>query len=207
LLDDGIKNKDIAVFQDIVKELIKQGVDFICLDSLNALLGNTTNIGRNIIESILRPMMGTGVTFLLIHHENSQGNLFGSINLSASFDHIYHLELKGRKDGKELLTLDEESRNTASKNLAMLRTWENSIPIYEVLPETAMPSTPSSLPDRIMEALSFFDEETVPFDDLFEQFDDIKKGTLKNNLKELENQGLVKKTDGKTWSSINAKQK
>jgi hypothetical protein len=207
LLDDSVKNKDIAVFQVIVEELIKQGVDFICLDSLNALLGNTTNIGRNIIESILKPMMGTGVTFLLIHHENSQGNLFGSINLPASFDHNYHLELKGKKDGKELLTLDEEARNTASKNLAMLRTWENQVPRYELLPESAIPSEPTSLPDKIMEALSFFDEEKVPFDDLFDQLDDIKKGTLKNNLKELEDKGLVKKTDGKTWSNITIKHK
>jgi hypothetical protein len=200
-----IKNPDIAIFHAIVENLINQGVDFICLDSLNALLGGTTNFGRDTIESILDPMRSTGVTFLLIHHENKNGKMFGSENLPASFDHIYHLELQ-RKEGREILTLDEEARNTAPTKLTILRTWENSIPIYEMLPETTILSNPSSLPDKIMEALSSFGEETVLFGDLFEKLDDIKKGTLKNNLKEIENKGLIKKTDGKTWSSITVKQ-
>lgn len=207
-LKKSSKSPDIAIFHAVVEKLINQGVDFICLDSLNALLGGTTNFGRDTIESILEPMSGTGVTFLLIHHENKNGKMFGSENLPASFDHIYHLELQ-RKEGREILTLDEESRNTAPNNLTILRTWENGVPIYEVLPESAMPSEPTSLPDRIMEVLSLFDEETVLFDDLFDQLEqlDIKTGTLKNKLKELENKGLIEKADGKTWSSIKLKQK
>jgi hypothetical protein len=207
LKDGRNRYDDIAVFQAIVKKAITEGADFICLDSLNALIGEKTKITRTMMERIFEPMMGSGVTFLLIHHENAFGKIYGSVDLANSFDHIYHLNLFSSTSERDVLVLEEQSRNTESKRLSISRTWKENIPRYEVLADSipngvVKHEKTATFSDQIMDVLSSVDADMMLFDDLHSRLGNRSKGTLKNNLKELEEKGLVKKTDGKTWKSI-----
>jgi hypothetical protein len=208
----GLKNgqdkfDDIAVFQAIVTQEISNGADFICLDSLNALIGEKVKITRTMIERIFKPMMGSGVTFLLIHHENANGKVYGSVDLANSFDHIYHYRLISKSPELDILLLDEQSRDTDPKRLTISRTWNNNIPKYTILADSIPDNEvkdlkPKSCADQIASILSPGGEEVILFENLIGKINNISKGTLKNSLKALEEKGLVKKTDGKTWRSI-----
>jgi hypothetical protein len=213
----GIRNEkkdfdEITVWQAVANLLLEDGVDFICLDNLNALTGGNAKISRTMIERILEPIVSKNVTFLLIHHTNKKGDVFGSIDIINAFDHIYHLRkmqvpLEQNINGADRLLIDETSRYTQSKQIIFERKFIDDIPIYTMLSDKPADNTPyasneKNVADRIINILTYLDGNTILFPELFDMLGNISKGTLKNTLTELKTRGLINMTDGKTWHSI-----
>jgi len=82
---------EIDVLRDIIIEAISMDVDFICIDSLNALIGDSRKPTRKMIQRILHPARENEITFLCIHHTNKAGLLAGSSGIIEEFDYVGRL--------------------------------------------------------------------------------------------------------------------
>lgn len=205
---------EIDVFTAICEDAVARGVDFICLDSLNAMLGEKCRAGRETIERILFPLAGKNICFLLIHHENAKGAISGARTLSDAFDNVYHLRISSRFPGGDELVLDGEGmRYTGGLKLSFTRRYTNQgIPEYmevrDVPPAGNVHSEqPQNLQTRIMEICIQIEGETgeILFSDLYVRLCEQHKVTetaVKNSLKRLEDEGRLTKTDGKQWAVI-----
>jgi hypothetical protein len=212
LSKNGKNFDEFMVFQAVVKILLEDGADFICLDSLNALTGGNAKISRAMIERLLDVVVGKNITFLLVHHTNKKGEIFGSIDVVNAFDHIYQLsKIRVPKEqviyGTDRLLLDETSRYTRSKKTIFERKWVDNTPVYKVLSDTVpefeiQDFATATIAERIKNILTYNNSEIILLDDLIFKLGNVSKRTLKNNLGELKENGLIKMTDGKTWYSI-----
>jgi hypothetical protein len=177
-LSRGEKPDDFSVFNAIVKAAIAEGADLICLDSLNALLGGRSKIDRHTIERILQPLAGKNIIFLLIHHTNAKGELYGGVNSFDPFDHVYRLNKMPNQtfaSGTKTLMLDEvKSRHGEELRIIFTRTHTGQDVTYELVSAEPFDDSgwesqqPSNLAQKVKTALLDFDQDDIPFTDLFQ---------------------------------------
>jgi hypothetical protein len=207
----------IAVFTEIVKDALDRGADFVCLDSLNAMLGDKSHFGRETIERIIAPFAERKITFLLIHHENKKGGIYGSGDLSAAFDNVYHLYRDPTapcNEGEERLVLDtKKARFSQPCRITFTRrnTGEGQFEYADISVSCDLNAIgnikPQNMQTRIMEACTQMAGETqeISFSDLHTWLGGqsaVTPGAVKNALKELEIQSFLTKADGKHWAKI-----
>ncbi|MDR3058589.1 MAG: AAA family ATPase [Prevotella sp.] len=108
----GIKKElgldNILVFEQFMEILKDSDFDFICIDSLNALLGNPNRITRRVLERIISKTTEQGKTLLLIHHINKKGDIAGSSDLINTVDSAYILMEEVKKGPND----DEDNDKT-----------------------------------------------------------------------------------------------
>ena len=124
LIKKGTDKLDrIAVIERIMKAAIENGIDFICIDSLKALMkGN--RIDRDGIDRMLELVSGKGITFLLIHHptKNDKDVMADTDELRMAFDNIYKLEKLSKS---KLKLIEEDARGHVPHTIYMTRTFYN----------------------------------------------------------------------------------
>jgi KaiC/GvpD/RAD55 family RecA-like ATPase len=215
-LSKGEKADDFTILNAIIKVAIDEGADLICVDSLNALTGGRPKIDRHIIERIFQPFAGKNITFLLIHHTNAKGNLYGGVNSFDAFDHVYQLGkmLSGASaPGTKFFELDEvKSRHGEEVHIVFTRAHDGQDVKYDLvsvepLGERGRKSQQSSnLAQKVKAALSDFEQDDIPIADLFRKLGgeegEVSEGGLKKKLKDLEDEGVVSKADGRLWERI-----
>jgi hypothetical protein len=215
-LPRGEKTDNFTILTAIVNEVIDEGADLICLDSLNALLDGRSRIDRHSIERILQPLIGKDITFLLIHHTNAKGELYGGVNSFDAFDHVYRLNKmpdSTSTPGTSTLVLDEvKSRHSEELRIVFTRTHTNQDVTYELVSDEPLgdgswvSQQPTNLNQKIKAAILGFEHDDIPFADLFRKLGGeegkVSEKGLKNELKTLKDQGSITMTDGKTWGSI-----
>jgi predicted ATP-dependent serine protease len=92
LAQRGISTKqsfdDVDVLNDILSMDNHKDIDFICIDSLTCLAGDSRRINRNLLNKILSIPSKNGVTLLMLHHTNKKGEIAGSLDSTRMFDNI-----------------------------------------------------------------------------------------------------------------------
>jgi hypothetical protein len=115
----GIKNDDVkptvlSTVEAIIEEgVTKKGVDFVCLDSLNALFGDPRKINRVVLQRLFNTIGAKeGITLFVIHHTNKNGEIAGSNATREVFDYVYRLSPGANRGNclknESILLLDEE---------------------------------------------------------------------------------------------------
>jgi hypothetical protein len=215
-LSKGEKPDDFTIFNAIVKVAIGEGADFICVDSLNALTGGRSKIDRRIIERIFQPLFGKSITFLLIHHANKKGEIYGGVNSFDAFDHVYRLSKissGASAPGAKTFVLDEvKSRHGEEAHIVFTRAHDgqdvkHDLVSAEPLDEKGWEAQqPSNLAQKVKAALSDFEQDDILFVDLFRALGGeegkVSDGGLKKKLKDLEDEGVVSKANGRLWKRI-----
>jgi hypothetical protein len=88
-------DKMTAIF-GLVDDAIKRGVDFICLDSLNAIFGDVQSINADQIRKLTKMVAPYGITLLVIHHTNKKNESAGRKEILQVFDEVDYLRLEKR---------------------------------------------------------------------------------------------------------------
>jgi hypothetical protein len=101
--ENGLDN--VLVFEHIMDEIKEEKFDFVCIDSLNALLGNPNKITRKVLERIIDKVTEINATLLIVHHINKKGEVSGTSDLGNTVDSVYILSES--KDDKNVLVLEE----------------------------------------------------------------------------------------------------
>jgi hypothetical protein len=213
----GVNNGDrkpvdnFLVLEEIVIEGIQQwGVDFICIDSLNAVAGDSRRFNREKIRYITRKAAEAHVTLLSLHHTNKRGYISGPGAISEEFDYVYRLSRDASAEGNDdVLVLEEEkARYSKPKKIRIRWTFNNGFtPEYTLLdqtgytPQEAGTSKEPSLSEKIRRIILEWPEATISFAELKTRIPPSTDGAIKNSLKALEGDNVLKKTNGK-WEVI-----
>jgi hypothetical protein len=119
----GIKEENgldgVLVFEHLMEELKETDYDFICIDSLNALLGSPNKITRQVIERIIAEPSKRHITLLIIHHINKKGEITGNSELVNVVDSAYILSKNKDKD-KELILEEVKARFKEKEEVATM---------------------------------------------------------------------------------------
>jgi hypothetical protein len=141
----GIKNDDVkptvfSVVEAIIEEAVtKKGVDFVCLDSLNALFGDSRKINRGVLQRLFKTIGDKeDITLLVIHHTNKNGEMAGPNATREVFDYVYRLSPGANNSNclknESILLLDEEgARYSKPQTFEIKRTFSSDIPRYTLL--------------------------------------------------------------------------
>jgi len=210
----NIKDKldRIAVIEKIIINEIKDGTDFICIDSLKALVEKNTHFfNRSHIRRLLEQVSKNHITFLLINHTTSdQKSMAITDDLRNTFDNTYKLEMKKRNDYIEMTLIEEEARDNECHIIKFKRTIsDNYIVEHEIINSEVSESidlTPhkKNVKYFIKEILADWPSEYIEFEILYSKLQEkTNKGKDKANiekiLKELENEDIIARKDGITW--------
>lgn len=211
----GLKRLDpIMVFEAIVSEAVeKRQADFICLDSLHAIVGDVRKVNREMIRRITQITAKHRVTLLVIHHTNKKGDMAGPGSIGEAFEFVYRLSqdygVEGLKKNEAILRLDAEKAKFASRgSYCLKRTFIDGLTIeYEVLSESdildqkTQRGKKQNLTSRIEQLL--LGRDSIAFADLRNLLGNSPPavGTVKNCLKVLADRGMVKMTNG-SWDVI-----
>jgi KaiC/GvpD/RAD55 family RecA-like ATPase len=212
-INEAVFLDNLLVFEILMEQICKMGFDFVCVDSLNALFGHPSKISRTTLERLISIPTAHKITLLLIHHINKKGEITGTSDIVNVVDSVYTLTKDSQKDNETTLILEEvKSRHKDQQEKAkIVRRKVARFKVDHEITETsnyldASPKDMSApLQQAIMDALR--DSETGKLtkkelnDSLAERgFSNV--GSNANIFKILENKGLVKKGDGKSWNTI-----
>jgi hypothetical protein len=215
----GIKNDDVkptvfSVVEAIIEEAVtKKGVDFVCLDSLNAFLGDPRKISRGVLQRLFKTIGAKeGITLLVIHHTNKNGEMAGPNATREVFDYVYRLSPSANNSNclknESILLLDEEdARYSKPQTFEIKRSFSSDIPYYTLsrswdhddlseLPSKMNPTT------QIRNILLAHDEKTITLEYLKAQLGKnppYADETIKKHLGNLSD--IAQKTDRK-WEII-----
>jgi archaellum biogenesis ATPase FlaH len=196
---------NILLFEILMSRPEMQEYDMIIVDSLNRLLESPGRINQRYLDRIIRAVSGKGKTFIVLHHINKQGEITGGSAFSEIFDSVITLE---KVDGNRILvdaTTSRFKQKVEKVIIEMVPTGDNSVTfnVLETLSATDHSGVQSNLKERILAFLKA--TEIISFDELANKLQEkgsLNKNSIKNSLKELEDDGLVRKADGKTWDNI-----
>jgi len=191
---------------------IKGTADFLCVDTLLAMQQGKT-FTRKDLERLIRPASDAGITLLLLHHTNKKGDVHGVSEIQNAVDEVVKLSFFGKDDDdNDVLRLNvEKSRFCEPSCSLIVKKWSESnlhVAEFEKVedfhPEAKTSSSMKSDAWKILSSGSF---GTISKEDLAEELSKVmgkecNMGSLKNTLKALENDELIKKADGKTWENI-----
>jgi hypothetical protein len=219
----GIKNKvdiidNISVLVAIMEETVKpSSVDFICVDSINAVFGDVRRINRERIQRITKTAADAKTTLLCIHHTNKNKKEYaGSGAIGEAFDYVYRLSkcLSSitTSNNETILLLEEEKARYSKENTYRIKRTiiENNPPEYELLEQTEFyreninQVKNLNLSQKIQDVLLTWQNDTITFDELKKQLGGnppLAEGSIKNCLKKLETGGKVRKTNNH-WYNI-----
>jgi hypothetical protein len=210
IADDSKKHTDfVKIFEIVMEEAIKvHKADFVCVDSLNSLVGDVRRINRELIRRITQQAADAGITFLVLHHTNSTGKMAGAEVIREEFDYIYQL---AKTDEKNRLLLNEEgARYSEPQSLLLLRTFiDPDITDYKLITSREFQSDdgslskPSNLKDRIVQIIKDFPDGSITLAALKAALgsNPPSDGGIKAALKALADQGMIQMTNN-TWAVI-----
>jgi hypothetical protein len=198
----------------IVDEAVKErGVDFVCLDSLNAIAGDPKRLNRNFIHRVAKIGSKYSITLLVVHHTNKIGDMAGSSAIREIFDHVYRLSVDNSimvGENEAQLVLDEEkARFSKPKTLFIRRKFVDDMraeyKLFDVHDyHLGERNAPKNLLEGIISVLHTHSLETMEFEELVANLGwnpPPTEGAVKNCLKSLEKTGKVQKTNGR-WAVI-----
>jgi hypothetical protein len=203
------------VLERIMTTAINEGVDFICIDSLNAAVEDVRRVNRKNLQRITYAAAKAGVTLLCLHHTNKKGDMSGSAVIGEAFDYVCRLSVDTTYSGESneaVLILDEEkARYSKPQSFRIKRTFTgNLIPEYELLEQRDYQVQQNSqekspgLANKIKEVIDELKGSTITFDNLKALLGgnpSPKDGSIKNSLKQLANAGIIRMTYGR-WDVI-----
>lgn len=208
---------DIYALDALIAEKLKTcEIDFLCIDSLQGLFGDSRRLNRRVIERITQKAADNRLTLLCIHHSNKRGKIAGSSSIYEVFDYVYRLSPNAsptnhRNEGSYLVLEEEKARYTKPQTIHLKAIFNNSPnPKYELISQTDycfedIPhSKKQNLEDTILEILSQLDDKEISFEDLkslINRNPPPANRSIKNSLKELFDRGVVQMA-GDTWSRI-----
>lgn len=218
----GIKNKnnnsmdELSAIESIVLKAIDEEIDFICIDSLNGLFGDSRKINRFNLRRIIKIAADNKLTLLCIHHANKEGKMAGINAIKEEFDYVYYLEKdmenNNLPDNEYYINLiEEKSRFSKEKYFSLKATFLNdNIPEFTLLDKTSNIPHKSgnkkqkNLYKTITDILNTVNKKQISFAEMKKLIN--RKplptdGAIKNSLKELSNNGKVRKTNN-TWKVI-----
>ena len=205
-VDDKRKIEELFLLNLLMKSDLCRDADLVILDSLNALFkGHLWLINRESIENIIEPRRKTGKSMILLHHLNSKGKSAGSRDLPQVVDLVLRLEKVENSNIRLIKVEDERYPQGMDSCYVEILEDKNKNVYFELCESGAKNSTmkDSSLKTRVEEIIQ--NRATITFDELYNMLCDTKsivKGSLKNVLKELEDNGIVSKDCNGTWDII-----
>jgi len=193
----------LFLFDIYLEEAISNGAEMIILDSLSDLLA-TWQMSWEYLDAIFSRCREKRITFLVLHHVNKKGEMSGSNQLRNMVDSLLFIQkvhgnirkfsfLKDRKSDKKeycLVKMSPDGPDAAN---------------FEVCDESETQSQSvylSPLEKRILDFLG--DKDTITRSELLSNLGGVKKNSVNNCLKNLENYGFITKADGRTWEIINS---
>ncbi|GHV83691.1 hypothetical protein AGMMS50212_10310 [Spirochaetia bacterium] len=203
----GLDN--ILVYEYLMDNIVNLGFDFICIDSLNALLGNPNRICRSVLERIIQKTTEFNMTLLIIHHINKKGEITGNSDLVNVVDSAYILNIESENN---LSITEIKSRHKINQEKAIFeRISKNQCEVEYKLKDVS-PYSPSDKKDQsgltAMEKLitDAFEGSNIISHDELNAFMADKNYTntvsIENCLKRLVAKNILKKADGKKWDQI-----
>jgi len=207
---------EVSVLNAIIIEAIKtMGIDFVCIDSLNALIGDSRKLNRKTIRRITELAIANKVTLLCIHHTNKLGQIAGSSSISEEFDYIARLSLDKPSiqtiNNETILLLSEEKARYSKKQTyqAKIVFEDGPNPKFQLISQTDYYQNEPhiddlNLTDRTEVILTTWEKDTITFDELKRQIGGNPPPvdrSIKNCLKTLSDKGIAKMTD-MTWYVI-----
>jgi len=210
------KIDEITILQEIIREAIKMGTDFICIDSLNALIGDSRRLHRKSIKRILQPARENGVTLLCLHHTNKAGIIAGSSGISEEFDYVCRLSndttaTRLERNERRLVLTEEKARYSIPQAYHIKVVFgDGPNPKFELVyredySEDNYPSNALNLPNLVKNILSTWECDTITFRELLSQVREVKpatvEGSVTNALTTLSRKDIVQKTNG-SWAII-----
>jgi hypothetical protein len=207
-----VSDKMSVIFR-LVDDAINRGVDFICLDSLNAIFGDVRSINVDQIRKLTKMVATSGVTLVVIHHTNKKNESAGRKEIPQVFDEVDHLRLDKSREKRgegDILLLDARSRYTASSSSRIRRRFlDHNTPAYEILDNNCSDlleekiDKKENLARRIENIIADWVNPLITFGELKARLGIPipEDGSIKNSLKKLADRGIVSMTDNK-WGII-----
>jgi len=214
-----IKNKNeildrIAVIEKIIDETISNGADFICIDSLHALIEeNPRSFNLSQIKKIIEPISKKHITFLLINHTTKDRKTMAFTNeLINAFDNIYKLEIKEYiSDNNATIILTEENARdnvphiiTIERILSDNYIVKHGIICSDILKNPRTTSLGKNETDWIKEIINSCSSEYMEYKELVLALEDKlgkknDEANIKKILKRLQDENVIAMKDGSTW--------
>jgi hypothetical protein len=207
-------NLVVCVFLEMLHEKIEQGYDFFVLDSLLSIFPKINNLPQESLELLLGLPSERKVTFIVLHHCKEDGSMAGPETIKRLFDVAYKLESDTPQPNQESvihIQVDKPNRDTPEdKGFFVCRTKvSKNVAKHEILPNDSVSvveqSKKQSIPESIKSFIGTVDGTEIFLDDLFSYLNDkdITKNleSVKNALRKLEHEGLIKNLDG-SWKRI-----
>jgi hypothetical protein len=206
--------KELEVLDAIIADAIDNfHIDFICLDSLNGLFGDTNRLNRMAIRKLTQRAVENEITMLCIHHDNGKGEIAGRKSIAEEFDYIYRIlpdnAVTDLPDNEKVILLVEEKASYSNpKTFRFKAIFEDALNPKFVFLEQCDNSKSSmkelNLTESIKKLLNGQNGEVITFVKLKSMITRNPPPTdtsIKNCLKTLADQGIVQKTDN-SWSII-----
>jgi len=214
--DQVPKVDEVTVLCEIISEAIQMGIDFICVDSLNALMGDTRKLNRKTIQRILQLAKENGVTLLCIHHTNKSGIIAGSSSIVEEFDYVGRLSndttvTSLARNERILLLTEEKARYSIPQAYHIKAVFgDGPNPTFELVSKEDYSkdnyqSNDLNLTDIIINILNAVEGKIITLkklSDLVRQKrPETVDGSIINVLTALSRKGIVQKTNDE-WATI-----
>jgi predicted ATP-dependent serine protease len=209
----GIDNSklvdNLLLYELTMNSEIAKNYDTIIVDSLKRLLSSSSKVVDEYLERIVKPFCGTGKTLILLHHVNKKGEIAGSTTLVELMDTVLLMKGKITSNLREIeVRKDRYGQGIKSCTVEMIKVSDHKAR-FEVREDVRSyhDAEKSGLKTAILSALE--GNATLSFEDLHSCLKEkgfINSASIKNALKNLEDEGYLSKDDGKTWEIIQNRQ-
>jgi uncharacterized protein YehS (DUF1456 family) len=207
-----MKSLNYIAFFSIVDDMLEKGIRFFVLDSLTKIFGNAGSISRYLLDSFLDVFKNAGATFIVLHHLNGEGQMYGSNLLISSFDEGYIMEKAGKdNNGHDLLKIAvKKARYSDEPNFwVKRRRVSEHIATHDVfiIPPEGVPEqcefSAGSVKEYIRKVLLSYEGSSISREKLLEALgENCNIRTVTNNLIQLEKEGFIKKEKSRSWEII-----
>jgi predicted ATP-dependent serine protease len=195
------KVDSILLFEVLAESKLCSDAEVIILDSLNGLVQHEWVINRDYLSRITRPFRERGQTLIILHHTNKKGEISGNSALGETMETVLQLDMLEGNYRKIIVTKNRNPQGAKDCIVQMISEGNQTVRFEEVngFQSSDMKRGSLRLREHIIAALG--NKRTIAFDEILNACECTKTG-LKNSLKDLENEGLISKADGKTWKII-----
>jgi hypothetical protein len=183
------------------------------LDSLGEIFPNMNRYSKEPLDKLLDICIDNKITFIVIHHLNiNKDDLRGSQEVKKQFDCIYYYYKHDSDSSKvdEVLLQIKVIKNkfeSEDKSFYIKRKKESEFTAsYEIINDEQaqgllLPNEEElNVKEKILSYMRQSGKEEFTFNEIQLTLVDVKnKGSIKNSLKDLEDDKIIKKKDGKTW--------
>ncbi|GHU60853.1 hypothetical protein FACS189445_1440 [Spirochaetia bacterium] len=209
------KLNNMFLFMAILDMPESKYFDMIVIDSLNAFAESSTKINQELIVKLKKVIRGKNQTLVVLHHENREGGIGGSIAVLQQADSLVFLkkaEGEARYEDGEIRCLkhgDEGKERYGKKKELFLEMYKTKSGYmdFEVRDDIDVSSTNTENKpsmernkEKVMQIIG--DEDTIAFTDLHKAYGG-SGGALKAVLKILADEDhKIHMADGSTWEII-----